>query len=76
MTSGTEGFGVNGNAAAAEAARLRDEAAAMLRQAATCGDPRRRDALTRAALASIDRARRLVDAAADPSPPLPGTSLH
>ncbi len=63
------------SAAAREVERLRDEAAGLLQQAAACSNPEQRDALTRAALVSIGRARRLLDDGEHPRPSA-GTSLH
>jgi hypothetical protein len=73
MTSRTKSADLRERAAAREVERLRDEAAGLLQQAAACSNPDQRDALTRAALVSIGRARRLLD---DGEPPSPGTRLH
>lgn len=54
---------------------LRTHAAFLLREAAQCGDPARRDGLLREAMARLDEARRLLDQLDDalgrlgPSPP-------
>ena len=44
-----------------QARGLRDHAASLLREAAQCGDPARRDGLLREAMARLDEARRLLD---------------
>ncbi len=76
MTSRTKPADTRDSAAAREVERLRDEAAGLLQQAATCSNTARCDALTRAALAAIERARRLIDGTGDVSTPMTGTSLH
>ncbi len=44
-----------------QAQDLRDHATSLLREAAQCGDPARRDGLLRQAVARLNEARRLVD---------------
>lgn len=64
-----------GGDAAAQAQSLRDNAAALLQEAAQSTDLALRDALTRRALAQIEEARRLLDEARA-SMSQPATRLH